>query len=105
MSTSQYVSNMKLNKLKGQASRIQSSGVFKTDFDHVAHMGVFLVTCLGNDESSPYYDADYPVNGVLFELVSGNETKIFNSACELKEFVVKHLEDHGARPSASIIFS
>jgi hypothetical protein len=99
----EFASTMKLKRFIGETSRMQTSGVFKAGIDKIAHLEVFLVTCIGNDENSPHYDSDYPIEGTCFELVSGNETKTFDFASELKSFVTKHLEVHKARPSASII--
>jgi hypothetical protein len=101
----EFASRHKLIKLIGATSRIKTSGVFKTRIEEIAHLEVFLVTCVSNDKNSPDYDSDYPIEGTLFELVSGNETKPFDFASELKSFITKHLEDHKARPSASILFS
>ena len=99
------IPRFKLNRLLGATDRLQISGVFKSHIDQIAHLEVLLVTCIGNDESSPDYDADYPIEGTLFELVSGNESRTFDFASDLKSFVKKHIEDHGARPSASIILN
>ncbi|MCI2286096.1 hypothetical protein L3081_25065 [Colwellia sp. MSW7] len=95
----------KLNRLLGATDRLQTSGVFKSHIDQIAHLEVLLVTCVGNDASSPDYDVDYPIEGVLFEVVSGNETRTFNLANDLKSFIKKHIEDHGARPSSSILLN
>lgn len=95
----------KLNRLLGATDRLQTSGVFKSHIDQIAHLEVLLVTCVGNDESSPDYDADFPIEGVLFELVSGNESRTFDFASDVQAFVKKHIEEHGARPSASILLN
>jgi hypothetical protein len=99
----EFVSPIRLKQLLGDTSRIKTSGVFKTSIDKVAHLEAFLVTFIGNEEDSPHYDSDYPIEGTCFELVSGNEAKSFDFASELKFFMTKHLELNKAKPSASII--
>ena len=94
-----------LKRLKAKASNLKVTGVFKSRIEQVAHLEIFLVTCVSNDERSPHYDSDYPIDGSVFELVSGNETKTFDFAKNLQAFLEKHLEDHQARPSASIILN
>jgi hypothetical protein len=101
----QCVSPIKLKRIMGEAARLQTSGVFKSEIDTIGHLKVFLVTCVGNDEDSPDYDKDYPIEGTLFELVSGNESRTFDFSSELKSFIKKHLETYEGRPSASIILN
>jgi hypothetical protein len=98
------MSDIKLNGLLRQVTMMQLTGIFKNKIQNIGHLDVYLVTCIGNEQGKPNYDADYDIiDGSMFEVVSGNETVTFDFASEVKDFIRKHYNNKGTSPSRSII--